>query len=126
MPTISTSKNKMTSLLHLLFKVQQDLDSLLLGQTGIGLSAYRILSTLDDKVTYSQRQIAVELSQTEANISRQIRHMAEYNLVKIAPDKKDKRQRNISLTSKGQKKFSAAQKVLAHNEAAILNLIKRV
>ena len=124
MAKISTSKNKIASLLHLLFKMQQDTDALLLGQVGIGLSAYRILSVLDDRVSYSQRKIAVELSQTEANISRQVRHMAEDNLVKIAPDKKDRRQRNISLTSKGQKKFDAAQKVLARNEAALFSLIK--
>jgi len=120
MAKISSSKNKMTSLLHTLFKLQQDVDSLLLEHTGVGLSAYRILSTLDSKVAYSQRVIAVELGQTEANVSRQVRHMAHDHLVKIAPDKKDKRQRNITLTSKGQKKFSAAQKLLTKNQATIL------
>jgi DNA-binding MarR family transcriptional regulator len=124
MAKISPSKTKVTSLLHALFKLQQDVDSLLLEHAGVGLSAYRILSVLDNKVAYSQRHISVELGQTEANVSRQVRHMAEDNLVKIAPDKKDKRQRNITLTSKGQKKFTVAQKLLQKNEATILKQLK--
>jgi DNA-binding MarR family transcriptional regulator len=120
----TNQKNKVTSLLHALFKVQQDVDSLLLENIGVGLSAYRILSVLDDKAAYSQRHIAVQLAQTEANVSRQVRHMADDNLVKIAPDKKDKRQRNITMTGKGQKKYAASQKLLEKHLAAILKELK--
>lgn len=115
--TAQKSQNhKVTSLLQSMFRLQQQVDSLLISQVGIGLSAFRILSVTDDKKTCSQRHIAGLLSQTEANISRQVRHMAEQGLVKIAPDKKDKRQRNIGRTAKGQRLFVAAEKLLSHHE----------
>lgn len=123
MAKITSQKNKVTSLLHAMSKIQQDVDSLLLEHVGVGLSAYRILSVLDNKASYSQRHIAVDLGQTEANVSRQVRHMADDNLVKIAPDKKDKRQRNITLTSKGQKKYTQAQNLLDKHKNVILKQI---
>lgn len=119
MVKISTSKDKTTSLLHAMFKIQQELDSLLLDQVGVGLSAYRILSVLDERAAYSQRHIATYLGQTEANVSRQVRHMADDNLVKIAPDKKDKRQRNITLTAKGSKRFTAAHRLVQKSRPLI-------
>lgn len=124
MVKVSIQKSKITSLLHSLFKIQQDLDSLLMKEVGVGLSAYRILSTLDDRVASSQRKIAVELGQTEANVSRQVRHMAEANLVKIAPAKKDKRQRDITLTMKGQKKLALAERLLHKHEPSIIKSLK--
>lgn len=114
---------KITSLLQQMLKLQQNVDSFLLDITGIGLSAYRMLSVIDDKVPLPQRKIAVMLGQTEANVSRQIRHMAGDGLVRIAPDKKDKRQRNITRTSKGDKKFTSAQKHLAVNSNQLLKQI---
>jgi DNA-binding MarR family transcriptional regulator len=115
MNSSSANINKITSLLQEMFKIQQHVDSLLLRQVGIGLSSYRILSILDSRTALTQRKISGLLGQSEANISRQIRHMADDGLVKIAPDKKDKRQRNISRTSKGDKKLTNAQKHLVSN-----------
>ena len=124
MPNINNSKSRINPLLHSMFHLQQQVDHLLLGQTGIGLSAYRILSVINDRVPYSQRKIAGELGQTEANISRQIRAMADDNLVKIAPDKKDKRQRNITRTVKGENKYRAAEALLIKDESSILKTLK--
>lgn len=114
---------RITSLLQQMFKIQQDVDTFLLSEAGIGLSAYRMLSVIDDKVPSPQSKIALMLGQTEANVSRQIRHMADDGLVRIAPDKKDKRQRNITRTSKGDKKFATAQKHLATNSSQFLKQI---
>ena len=124
MSNINTSKSRINPLLHSMFHLQQQVDHLLSEQTGLGLSAYRILSVIDDRVPSSQRKIAVKLGQTEANISRQIRTMADENLVKIAPDKKDKRQRNITRTVKGEKKYRAAEALLIKKEPSILKTLK--
>jgi DNA-binding MarR family transcriptional regulator len=124
MPKDSTKSKKITSLLQKMFKLQQDVDSLLTETAGVGLSAYRILSVVDKQAALPQRRIAGLLGQTEANISRQIRHMAEQGLVKIAPDKKDKRQRNITRTSKGDHKFAKAEELLVKHQAEILKTLK--
>lgn len=124
MPSINTSKSRIYPLLHSMFHLQQQIDHLLVDQIGIGLSAYRILSVINDRVPNSQRKIAGQLGQTEANISRQIRAMADDNLVKIAPDKKDKRQRNITRTVKGEKKYRAGEALLIKNEPSILKTLK--
>lgn len=119
MAKISDKSNRITTLLQSMFELQQNIDALLVNEIGLGLSAYRILSALDTKVAYSQRKVAVELRQTEANVSRQVRHMADAGLVKIAPAKNDKRQRNITRTAKGQRKFDAAEKLLKKHEKAL-------
>ena len=126
MPKQNHNLNKISSLLNTMFKLQHNVDSLLLTQIGIGLSANRILSAADSANPLSQRKISGILGQTEANISRQIRHMASDGLVKIAPDKKDKRQRQISLTSKGSKKLATAHQLLTENSNYLLRQIKNI
>jgi DNA-binding MarR family transcriptional regulator len=123
MPKQNPRIQKITSLLQLMFKLQQDVDSVLTNEAGVGLSAYRMLSVIDSKVPITQRKIAGILGQTEANVSRQIRAMAEDGLVKIAPDKKDKRQRNISRTSKGDTKLAKAEELLEKNSNYLLKQI---
>src|SRR4051794_32117826 len=105
-----TKNSKAASLLNSVFKTQHYADNLLQDQAGLGLSSYRILSVVDDNTPSAQRHIASYLGQTEANVSRQVRHMADNGLVKIAPDKKDRRQRNITKTAKGKRKFTDAEK----------------
>lgn len=124
MPEIKAAKHKVSSLLLSMFKLQQQVDSLMLSQIGIGLSAYRILSVLNDTTAHTQRSVASVLGQTEANISRQIRHMADDGLVKIAPNKKDKRVHSLTRTKKGERKFNESQKLLTKNEDIILKLLK--
>jgi DNA-binding MarR family transcriptional regulator len=114
-----TKQSKVTSLLQSMFKTQQYVDELLGTQVGIGISAYRILAVLDSSTASLQNKIAFELGQTEANISRQVRVMAGEGLVKIAPSSKDKRQRHVTRTAKGEKLFSEAEKHLQKHETEI-------
>jgi DNA-binding MarR family transcriptional regulator len=112
-----------TPLHHLMFILQQLSDELLAKEVGVSLSHVRIMGTLDPTVPRSQRVIASSLHQTEANISRQIRVMADDSLVKIAPNKKDHRQRDVTLTTKGVRKYTEAEKLLKKQEAQFLKAV---
>jgi DNA-binding MarR family transcriptional regulator len=114
--------SKVTSLLQSMFKTQQFIDELLESHVGIGVSAYRILAVLSSSRPLLQNRIALELGQTEANVSRQVRLMASEGLVKIAPNAKDKRQRNVTRTAKGERLFASADKHLEKHQTAILKL----
>src|SRR5438046_1382624 len=94
-------KNSPTSLHQLMFVLQQSANELLLSEAEIGLSQVRIISVLDRSTAWSQRAIASNLRQTEANISRQLQVMKKEGLVNITRSKKDRRQREVLLTSKG-------------------------
>jgi DNA-binding MarR family transcriptional regulator len=109
---LSTKKATLSSLHQLTYHLQQSSDELLDREVGVGLSAVRIMSVLHERVPHSQRTIASLLRQTEANVSRQLKIMHKSGLVKVIKNKKDGRQRDVTLTTKGKKKNEAAQKLL--------------
>lgn len=124
MSNISQSgKNSFPPLLHLSFILQQVSDEVLAAEVGVGLSQARIMSVLDPTVPHSQRLVASRLGQTEANVSRQLRHMKKQGLVTIAKNKKDGRQRDVMLTAKGNSKSVQAAKILTKQQAKLLRLL---
>jgi DNA-binding MarR family transcriptional regulator len=116
-------KNSFPPLLHLSYVLQQVADEILEQEAGVGLSAARIMSTLNKSVPQSQRAIASELRQTEANVSRQLHNMKKQGLVSITKNKKDSRQRDVTLTSKGVKKYQEAEKLLKRQQAKFLKIL---
>jgi DNA-binding MarR family transcriptional regulator len=108
-----------TPLHHLTFVLQQISDELLQKEVGTSLSHVRIMGALDYSAPSSQRAIAVKTHQTEANISRQLLVMARQRLVKISKNKKDARQRDVTLTAKGQRKYEEAQTILQNQLSQI-------
>lgn len=112
-----------TPLHQLAFILQQLADELLLSKVGVGLSHTRIMGSLSKSSTKSQRVIAVELRQTEANISRQLQAMKNDGLVNISKNKKDGRQRDVTLTVKGLRKKQQAENLLADQQTELLNLL---
>jgi DNA-binding MarR family transcriptional regulator len=101
-----------TPLHYLMFILQQKSDELLQGEIGISLSHVRILGVLDREVPCSQKSIAKKLQQTEANVSRQLLAMVRQGFVKVSKNKEDSRQRDVTLTAKGQRRFEGAEKAL--------------
>src|SRR5262249_31084741 len=101
-----------TPLHHLTFILQQSSDELLLKEVGTTLSHVRIMGVLDTSAPSSQRVIASKLRQTEANVSRQLLVMVRQRLVKITKNKKDARQRDVTLNNKGKHKYQQGQKIL--------------
>jgi DNA-binding MarR family transcriptional regulator len=101
-----------TPLHHLMFILQQNSDDILLGEVGISLSHVRIMGVLDYSVPCSQKSIADHLKQTEANVSRQLLTMVRQGFVKVTKNKDDSRQRDVTLTAKGQRRYDGAEKAL--------------
>lgn len=116
-------KSKFPPLLHLTYVLQQSSDELLQREAGVSLSHARIMSGLSSSVARSQHQLAIELAQTEANISRQLQAMKKAGLVSISKNKKDARARDVKLTAKGAKKYAAAEKLLRREQSKIVKLV---
>jgi DNA-binding MarR family transcriptional regulator len=112
MGTKSKPRHSPTPLHYLAFILQQSAEDLLLKEAGISLSYVRILGVLDTNATVSQKSIAMTLHQTEANISRQLLLMVRQRLVKISKNKSDGRQRDVTVTALGEKKYQQAEKLL--------------
>lgn len=117
------AKSNLPSLLHLSFVLQQRCESALEAEAGVGLSAARIMSVLEKSLPTSQRVIAMELNQTEANVSRQLRSMKKGGLVNITRNKKDNRQRDVTLSAKGSSRYKQAEKILKKQQKQILDIL---
>jgi DNA-binding MarR family transcriptional regulator len=118
-----SKKSTFPPLLHLSYVLQQLSDELLEREAGVGLSAARIMSVLDKSVPSSQRFIASELRQTEANISRQLHNMKKQGLVNIVRNKKDSRQRDVTLSTKGAKHYQQAEKLLKKQQRDFFKIL---
>jgi DNA-binding MarR family transcriptional regulator len=116
-------KSSFPPLLHLSYVLQHSAEEMLESEAGVGLSATRIMSVLDKSSAVSQRTVATELRQTEANVSRQLQTMKSQGLVSITRNKKDSRQRDVTLTVKGAKKYQDAQKILKKQQRQFLRIL---
>jgi DNA-binding MarR family transcriptional regulator len=116
-------KNNFPPLLHLTYVLQQSSDNLLNREAGISLSHARIMSGLSPSVSRSQHQLAVELQQTEANISRQLKGMKKLGLVSIVKNKKDARRRDVKLTAKGHEKYQKGLTLLNKEQKELLRVV---
>jgi DNA-binding MarR family transcriptional regulator len=117
------AKSKFPPLLHLSYVLQHSAEEMLEAEAGVGLSAARIMSVLDKSAATSQRVVAMELRQTESNVSRQLQSMKKQGLVSITRNKKDSRQRDVTLTAKGAKKYQDAGKVLKKQQKQFLKIL---
>jgi DNA-binding MarR family transcriptional regulator len=116
----SSKKSNFPPLLHLSYVLQHKAEEVLEQEAGVGLSAARIMSVLSSAKASSQRDIAMELRQTEANVSRQLHSMKKQGLVSITRNKKDSRQRDVTLTAKGAKHYQQAEKLLKKQQNQFL------
>jgi DNA-binding MarR family transcriptional regulator len=114
------AKNKLPPLLQLSFLLQHSAEEILERDVGVGLSAVRIMSVLSTSAACSQRDVAVHLHQTEANVSRQLQSMKKHGLVNITNNKKDSRQRDVTLSSKGFRKYEQALRTLKKQHKQLL------
>ena len=108
------------SLHRLTFILQRQSDEILQKELGIGFSQFKLMIGLSKHPRCEQQQLAMYLGQTEASISRQIRLMDKMSLVSVQSDKEDKRRRHVVLTTKGNKVFENAQKLLESQHRAVL------
>lgn len=119
------SYTPLSSLHQLEFILQHKSDAVLRDGVGIGLGQVQIMRALNRSVPASQRLLAMKLHQTEANISRQLGLLKKKGLVAVNRNRKDRRQREVSLTAKGAKTYDAAEKLLSAQHKELLKLINR-
>ncbi len=86
-------------------------DQILLERYGISMAQYRLLMVLNEQPGIQQKEIAANLAQTEASISRQIGILVDKNLVEIG-QARDNRKHLIYITRKGQEMFIKASNAL--------------
>jgi len=116
-------KSAFPALLHLSYVIQHSAEEILENDAGVGLSAARIMSVLSTSRPASQRNIAVLLHQTEANVSRQLQNMKKLGLVSVTRNKKDSRQRDVLLTGKGARHYQQAEKLLKKQQREFLRIL---
>ena len=107
-------QNDLGNLLHhLVSLLSRNSDQTLQEQLGIGLSQYKILTTLHDHPHVQQRLIASTLGQTEASISRQIKLLTEKGMLIAERNPQNQREHLTDLTPRGLRMIEAAERVLA-------------
>lgn len=97
---------------HMVSLLSRESDQTLQEQLGIGLSQYKILTTLHEHPHIQQRMIASTLGQTEASISRQIKLLTEKGMLTAIPNPNNHREHLTDLTTKGLRMIEAAEKAL--------------
>lgn len=81
-------------------------------QLGIGMSQFKILRALQSKTNPTQREIAANLGQTEASISRQVKLMLDNGLLSSTVSPRNRREHIVTATVKGIKLTEAALEIL--------------
>jgi DNA-binding MarR family transcriptional regulator len=108
-----SQQNDLANLMHhMVALVSRESDQMLQEQLGIGLSQYKILTTLHEHPHIQQRMIAQTLGQTEASISRQIKLLTERGMLQAIPNPVNQREHLTDLTSRGLRMIEAAERVL--------------
>lgn len=120
-----TSITSITYLLqHISFSLTKQSDQILREQLGIGTSQYKILHLLQDNPQLTQREIADNLGQTEASISRQISLMLEHGQLQIIISPDDHRKHLTVPTRKGLRLSEAADAALEKYFAPLVTDVK--
>jgi len=102
---------------RLSFCLARQSDQVLQEQLGIGLSQFKILMVLGWHSNVQQRQIADNLGQTEASISRQIKLLKDKGLLTTEVSPQNRREHITRPTAKGQRLSEKALEVLNNYHA---------
>ena len=98
---------------HISSLLAKQSDQVLQEQLGIGLAQFKILRTLQTEPRTPQREIAFNLGQTEASISRQVKLMIADGLLQSMRSPKDHREHLTVTTPKGERLTEAALAALS-------------
>lgn len=97
---------------HVSTGLHQRTNQALQEQLGIGMTQLVIMRALRHGKGITQRQLATQLSQTEAAVSRQIKLLQEKRLIATKVNALSKRERLSMLTAKGEQLTQAAEELL--------------
>lgn len=93
-------------------------DQILQERLGIGLSQYKILVAVQHSPRAQQRQLAVELGQTEASVSRQVKLLNKHGFIASRANPHNRREHIAELTAKGVRVAEAGRQSLANYHRA--------
>lgn len=102
---------------HVASSMARQNDAVLQEALGIGFSQFKILMVLQWRPNVQQKQIAQQLGQTEASVSRQIKLMYEDGLLQAQPRPENRREHITTLTPRGTRVCDQAMEVLNHHHA---------
>lgn len=105
---------------HLSAVFSRESDQILQEQLGLGLSQYKILDALIENSAMQQRHIAVQLGQTEASVSRQIKLLQTKGLIETMRNPVNRREHITTLTPRGERIAEAARNVLINFQTSAL------
>lgn len=97
---------------HVAALLAKQSDQVLQEQLGIGHAQLKLLLSLQAKPELKQRDIAADLGQTEASISRQVKLMIRQGLLHVTINPKNRREHLTTVTAKGMIVTDAALSVL--------------
>ena len=100
-------------------------DALLFDQLGIGFSQFKILYVLQAKPHCRQKEIALELGQTEASISRQLKIMYEDGLIQVRQRPDNRREHITVLTKRGERVCAQAVMILNHHHNNVFSRLSQ-
>ena len=118
----STSHNSHL-LHHLSFVLLRQVEQAMQEQLGIGLSQYRIMAALQKDPYIQQRQIAKNLSQTEAAVSRQTKLLIKQGFIESTINPKNRRAHITTLTSKGMRFTEMAESIYAKTHQSAMSAL---
>lgn len=119
---MSTINNDLGYLLHhTSFVLARQSDQVLQEQLGIGFSQFKLLLILQQANAIQQRQVAAQLGQTEASISRQVNLLQESGMITNQVNPNNRREHLISLTPKGIKVTEKSMEILNTYHAPFFN-----
>jgi DNA-binding MarR family transcriptional regulator len=98
---------------HIAALLGKQSEQVLQERLGIGFSQFKILRVLQTNPHIKQREIANNLGQTEASISRQVKLMLDEGLLQSTISPKNRREHITVPTPKGVKLTEAAMEALA-------------
>ncbi len=104
---------------HMASVLGRQSDQVLQERLGIGFSQFKIMMVLKWNPSIRQKQIATQLAQTEASISRQIKLLHEQGVLATQINPKNRREHITTLTHRGERFTNEALKVLNNYHAPI-------
>lgn len=103
------------SISHLKFVLERSSNQILTDVFGWGSSHFRLLVTIAHSTETDQTDIAKELGQTKAAVSRQIKLLINEDLVSQTVNPKNRRQNQLKVTAKGRKQLIKAKQLMKNN-----------
>ncbi|HET9174590.1 MAG TPA: MarR family transcriptional regulator [Candidatus Saccharimonadales bacterium] len=101
------------TILTLSAHLTRESDQILRERIGIGLSQYKILLAVAHNERLQQRSIALELGQTEASVTRQIKLLIAQGMITVRTNPANRREHFSELTAKGVRVSEAGRQSLA-------------